>query len=157
MIVVSDTTPIHYLILIDEIEIVSKLLGEVIIPDTVFRELNHAETPEKIKKYLEPLPRWLSVRKAPQIIDEDLSDLDPGERAAILLSEELSADGIIIDELAGRKAAVARGLRVIGTLGILEIAAQRGLLDFHTTLDRIKTEGFYISSRLETELRSKNG
>ncbi len=54
MIVVSDTTPIHYLILIDEIEIVSKLLGEVIIPDTVFRELNHAETPEKIKKYLEP-------------------------------------------------------------------------------------------------------
>jgi predicted nucleic acid-binding protein len=156
MIIVSDTTPLHYLILIDEVDLLPKLFGEIIIPVMVLNELQTDKTPQKIRSYLDQLPEWLSVRAVPQIIDHDLDDLDPGERAAILLSEELSADAIIIDDLAGRKAALTRGIRVFGTLGLLEIGGKKGVINFNECLDRIKTAGFYMSRSLENKVRSDN-
>jgi predicted nucleic acid-binding protein len=85
MIIVSDTTPVHYLILIDEIDLLPRLLGEIVIPEVVFRELQADRTPSKIKNYLRNKPSWLSVCQAPPVIDHQLDDIDPGERAAILL------------------------------------------------------------------------
>jgi predicted nucleic acid-binding protein len=122
----------------------------------VFHEMQAERTPEKIKSYIRSWPDWLSVREAPNIIDPELDDIDPGERAAILLAEEMSADGILIDDLAGRVLAADRGLSVIGTLGVLERAGKRGLIDFLDSLDRIKEAGFFISRPLENDLRSKN-
>lgn len=157
MIVVSDTTPLHYLILIDEVDLLPRLLGEIVIPEVVYHELQAEKTPRKIKNYFEVIPSWLSVRQTKRMIDPELQDIDPGEREAILLTEELSADGILIDDLAGRKIAVERGLRVIGTLGLLELAAEEGLVDFLATFDRITNAGFFVSRSLERELRSKHG
>lgn len=156
MIVVSDTTPLHYLILIDEIDLLPEFLGEIIIPMTVYQELQAYKTPEKIKRYLELKPAWLSIRRSTLISDQQLFDIDPGEREAILLAEELSADGILIDDLAGRRIALDRGLRVLGTLGLLEIAGEEGAIDFLDTLKRIKEAGFFISKSLEKELRSRH-
>jgi predicted nucleic acid-binding protein len=122
----------------------------------VFAELQAEKTPEKIKSYMRGPPEWLSVRESPNIIDPELDEIDPGERAAILLAEELSAEGILIDDLAGRIVAADRGLRIIGTLGVLERAGKRGLIDFLDSLDRIKAAGFFISRKLENELRLTN-
>lgn len=156
MIVVSDTSPIHYLILIDQVDLLPRLLGEIVIPEMVYRELQADKTPAKIARYFENIPDWLSVRENTGIIDDELSEIDPGEREAILLAEEIAADGILIDDLAGRKVARERGLRVLGTLGFLELAAEEGLIDFLASLSRIKDEGFFISGSLEAELRLKH-
>lgn len=94
-------------------------------------------------------PPWLTIKASTGKLDNELFDIDPGEREAILLAEELAADGILIDDRAGRELAERRGLTVIGTLGILEIAAEDGLLDFADVLERLKNAGFYVSSDLE--------
>lgn len=156
MIIISDTTPLHYLILIDEVRILPELLGKIVIPTAVFSELQAEKTPQKIKDYLAVVPDWLSICTPNVVIDEDLAEIDPGERAAILLAEELSADGIVIDDLAGRTVASRRGLRVIGTLGLIEAAGERGLLDIDDTLDRIIEAGFFISRRLEQQIRNRS-
>ncbi|MBX3295245.1 MAG: DUF3368 domain-containing protein [Acidobacteria bacterium] len=156
MIIISDTTPLHYLILIDEVRILPSLLGKVVIPTEVFGELTALKTPQKIKDYLRIVPDWLLVRKPISVIDEELNEIDPGERAAILLAEELAADGILIDDLAGRRIASARGLRVIGTLGLIEAAGERGLLNVDETLDRIIKAGFFVSRALELQIRNRN-
>lgn len=157
MIVVSDTTPIHYLILIGEIELLPRLLGSIVIPTVVFHELQHENTPDEIRDYLASIPSWLSVRASSGIIDLSLSEIDPGEREAILLAEELAADGILIDDLAGRRIAVERGLKVLGTLGLLERAHSVGLIDLLVSFDDLKQAGFYVSLSLETKLRRKYG
>lgn len=59
MIVVSDSTPLHYLILIDEIRILGKLFGQVVIPQAVFDELQHENTPPDVKSWIADAPPWL--------------------------------------------------------------------------------------------------
>ncbi|CAN5149612.1 DUF3368 domain-containing protein [soil metagenome] len=156
MIVVSDTTPLHYLVLIDEVEILPRVLGEIIIPRVVFGELQHDHTPSKIKEYFRIPPTWLSVRQATGISDIRLEGIDRGEREAILLAEELEEDAILIDDLAGRRTAEARGLHVIGTLGLLEMAAESGFTGFLDAMFRIMDAGFFISLDLERELMKKH-
>ena len=75
-------------------------------------------------------PPWLSVvpvesDKVQAITD----DLDLGERAAIALAATMHADLLLIDEAAGRAEARRRNLRVTGTLGVLRVAAELGLVD----------------------------
>ena len=55
--------------------------------------------------------------------------LDRGEAEVIVLAEELRADAVLIDDLKARKTAVLRGLAVVGTIGVLLDAKERGLVD----------------------------
>lgn len=155
MIVVSDTSPINYLVLIGQTELLPRLLGEVIIPDAVFRELNAQRTPKKVVEFLRDMPEWLSIMSASLLIDQELEELGTGEREAILLAEELGADALLMDDLAGRLAAERRGVAIIGTVGFLERAADKGLLELDASLGALKTLGFFLSPQLERALIEK--
>lgn len=82
--------------------------------------------------------------------------MDEGEREAIQLAEESTADLLLMDERAGREEALKRNLPVVGTLGILERAAELGLLDFSLTLAELKTHSFFISPALERDFLERD-
>ena len=149
MIVVSDTTPVRYMILIGEVDLLPKILGDIIIPTEVFREFTSNNAPATVRDYLATLPTWLTVRSAKTTADAKLFEVDPGEREAILLAEELGADAIVIDDGKARSLAIDRGLQVIGTLGVLKLAAEAGYIDLTDAFERIKDAGFYMSRELE--------
>jgi predicted nucleic acid-binding protein len=75
MIIVSDTSPINYLVLIGEIEILRKLAGQVIIPQAVYRELQDPHTPQQVKDWIDSGPAWIEVRQAKMKWLYDLSAL----------------------------------------------------------------------------------
>lgn len=83
----------------------------------------------------------------------DLDDyrIDTGEREAILLAEEILADALLIDDLAGREAAQDRGLFVIGTVGVLKRATEKRMIDFVAELQKLKSVGFRLSAELEKD------
>ncbi len=56
MIIVSDTSPINYLVLIQEIELLPKLFGEVVIPQAVLDELKQTRTLEAVKNWIDSKP-----------------------------------------------------------------------------------------------------
>jgi len=70
------------------------------------------------------------------------------ENAIILLALELGAGELIIDELDGRREAERRKLHFAGTLGVLRLAAGKGLLDLGDTLSRLRQTNFYVSQEL---------
>jgi predicted nucleic acid-binding protein len=124
MIVVSDTSPINYVILIELQDRLPKLLDRILIPEAVHRELQSTAAPDPIKWFLAPAPDWLDVRQSPEI-DPALRQLDSGEREVITLALSVGADSVLLDERKDRQAARERGLRVSGTLGVLRLAADR--------------------------------
>ena len=117
MIVVADSGPLHYLILLEHIELLRRFYGQVLVPEPVANELSAAGSPAVVREWITKPPTWIDVRPVPP---DDVSmitdDLDLGERAAIALAETMHADLLLIDEAAGRAEAKRRHLRVTGTL-----------------------------------------
>lgn len=148
MIVVADTTPVHYLVLLGHADVLHTLYGGVIIPESVFDELQAPATPKAVKEWVANRPDWLEVRRAPVPQDLALTALDPGECEAIALAEALSADALIIDDRAARREAERRRLRVIGTLRVLDDAAAASLVDLPKALQRLQAAGFYLDATL---------
>jgi predicted nucleic acid-binding protein len=148
MIVVSDTSPICYLLLIKQIDILQMLYRVVIIPQVVADELGASESPPIVKSWISQPPTWLEIQttELPQSIE--LRKLDPGERNAILLAEHLKADLVILDDKSARQVAVERGLKIIGLLGIVKDAAKSGLLDLEMTFEQLQDAGFWVSPSL---------
>jgi predicted nucleic acid-binding protein len=142
--VVADTGPINYLVLIDAIEVLPKLFEQVLVPAAVYDELSHADAPPPVRAFILRVPAWLEIRRIPIAAAKVQTDpaLDEGEWAAIALATSIGADLILMDDRAGVAAAYRRGLAVTGTLGVLDLAARRGLLDIATVVARLKSTNF---------------
>lgn len=148
MLVVSNTSPICYLVLIGEIDLLPKLFRAILIPTLVRDELRHPEAPEAVQQWIANPPSWLSIHSTPQIPNEQLDRLHSGERAAIVLAEHEEADLLILDEMAARMLATQRGHRITGLIGILDEAASRNYVDLPRAIERLAQTNFRASPRL---------
>jgi predicted nucleic acid-binding protein len=142
MIVVSDSSALVVLLRIGHGDVLPALFERIIVPPEVASELASPKWPRAVQDFIAAPPPWLEVR-APSSV-ESIPALHSGEAAAIALARELRADRVILDEKRGRKAATERHLRVIGTVGILEAAAERGLLDLEQAFEEVKQTDFWL-------------
>lgn len=147
MIVVADTTPLQYLILIQHDHILPALYGRVVVPPAVISELSHDETPKQVRNWLKAAPAWLEVQ-GPKTITGPLVALGPGELEAIALAEELKADALLIDDWDGRQEALRRHLTVFGTLRVLADASDDGIVDIRVAVDRLRQTTFRANEEL---------
>jgi predicted nucleic acid-binding protein len=148
MIVVADTAPLNYLILIGEIRLLPVLYGRVLIPPAVLGELSDPAAPDAVRRWIGQPSRWIEMR-APERIPVDFSaDLGPGEREAIALSGETGAAALPIDDQDGRREAVRRKLAAVGTLGIIDLAGAHDLADLPLAISRLRATNFRASARL---------
>jgi predicted nucleic acid-binding protein len=129
IVVVADTSPLNYLILIDQIDLLRRLYGRVLIPDAVSAELRSEVAPQAVAQWASRMPAWIEVVSAPPSGEQALNALDNGEREAILLAEASRVSLLVMDERKGTLVARARGLETVGTLGILARAHKRGWVD----------------------------
>jgi predicted nucleic acid-binding protein len=154
MIVVTDTSPINYLVLIDEIDILPKLFGKVILPEAVWKELNDMDSPDEVLEWVEDLPVWIDIRAARKI--DTTINLDRGEQEAISLAKELNADLLLVDDRKARNVAIELGYNIAGTINILESAHKRDLVDLKRAFKSLQQTNFRISEKLIEEILERN-
>jgi predicted nucleic acid-binding protein len=156
VIVVADSSPLNYLILIEQTAVLHRLYGSVLVPAPVAVELRETRAPQQVRDWMGNPPSWIEVV---EVSDYDIGsvsgDLDRGERAAIALAERIRADLILIDETDGRIEALRRSLRVTGTLGVLRAAAGEGLIDVRAVLNRLAATNFYADEQILSRLFEK--
>jgi predicted nucleic acid-binding protein len=143
ILVVADTGPLCYLILIEAIGLLPRLYDRVVIPSAVLAELSHLRAPASVKSWAAALPPWVEVKTASHAELDEI--LDPGEAEAIILAEQLKADSLLLDEMEARREALRRGLPVAGTIGVLEKAAERNLLNLSEAFSRLARTSFHIA------------
>jgi Predicted nucleic acid-binding protein, contains PIN domain len=157
MLVVADTSPINYLILIQHELLLPALYTHVVVPPAVQHELQDPETPLAIRVWIVHPPAWFEIRPTRHSLPvTEMPDLGDGEREAIVLAQELQADFLLIDEEDGRREAHSRALTVTGTLGVLERAAIRGLIDLPTALTRLQATTFRARPALFQDLLARD-
>jgi len=154
MIVVSDTTPINYLVLIGEIDILPMLFGKVILPESVWKELNDMDSPDAVLDWVEDLPGWIDIQAAKSI--DTTINLDRGEQEAISLAKEINADLLLVDDRKARNVAIELGFNIAGTINILESAHKRNLVDLGSAFKALEQTNFRISSKLIQEILDRN-
>lgn len=163
MIIVSDTTPLRYLIEIEEAQILSALYGKIIIPQHVFTELQGRHTPLKVVQWIQQAPAWIEVRPADTSLFTPQRHIQQGEHEAIALAIELHADALLADDGDAIKEAQRLNLPTIRLFTILESAAEQELLDLPSTIARMRQTTFrlppsaIIDAMLEhDQLRKRN-
>jgi uncharacterized protein len=129
MIIVSDTSPLVCLLYLDKLVLLKDLFARVIIPPAVFEELINAKIVDgtflEFNTYIE-----IIVPSNRKEVDELTAILDIGESEAIVLSKELKADLLLIDEAPGREIATNLGIPIKGILGVLLEAKEKNLIDY---------------------------
>jgi len=148
MIVVCDTSPICYLLLINQIEVLPQLFGQVIIPQAVRDELLAEGSTAVIQSWISQPPAWLEIRSASVVLTELPEKLGAGEREAISLAVSLDAALIVLDDFDARQASFSLGLTVTGLLGVLYQAGLQRLIDFPSAIKQLQQTTFRASPTL---------
>ena len=123
--IVSNTGPLIALASIGQFDLLRNLFGRIIVPPAV-----RAEVQDKTSLAALTAAKWIVVQPAQDMLAVQLlrDELDAGESEAIILARELDADLVLIDERAATRKARGVGLQAIGTLGVLLMAKDKGLV-----------------------------
>lgn len=162
MLVVSNTSPIMNLAIVDKLDLLQKQFGEVIVPIAVIEELkldtDYSGT-DKIRTAISE--GWIrqEIVKNSQVVQALKRELDNGEAEAIALALQLKITQILIDEREGRSIAKSMGLNPVGVLGILIRAKEEGeIKSLREVLEKLQREaGFYLTDKLMKEILSDVG
>jgi len=157
--VIADTGPVNYLVLIGHIEILPALFERVTLPLAVKDELADQDTPAVIRNWIATLPEWIEIRLARALLtDAAIAELGAGETEAITLATELKADLLLMDDRRGVTVAVGRGLNVTGTMGLLARAANHGILNLAEAFEKLKRTNFrYRQETMDLLLEESQG
>ena len=138
VLVVADTGPINYLIQIGCIEVLASLADSTVLPGAVHTELSHPAAPDSVRAWAGKLPGWVVVKNA--VGSVEAPDISATDREAIALAKAL-----LMDDQQARRCAAALGVPTMGTVGILEAAAAKGLVDLQTALSALRETSCYLS------------
>ncbi len=127
MTVVANTSPLIALDRIGHLDVLPRLFGNVIRPQSVVNELQAGKHIYGGSEALFQAPWLTTLEDPPEMLLR--KELGSGETAVIALALRMKADLTILDDLAARNVAAELGLKVTGTLGVLLAAYRKGLLD----------------------------
>ncbi len=147
-IIISDTSCLILLEKIEEIKLLQKLFGEIVVTSVIENEFGN------------PLPEWIKVSNANDKNYQNIleSSVDKGEASALALAIEQSDCLLILDDLKARKLAKELKLNYTGTLGILVEAKLSGHINsMKKVLEKIKKTNYRISPSLEKKILNKSG
>ena len=163
MLVVSNTSPLSNLAIVDRLALLHQRYGSVLMPGMVEKELaalSHAQARQRISQAISS--GWLLVKREPNIQATALSyarRIDPGEAEAIALAEYIHADKLLVDDRLGRELARERGVPVTGILGELLYAKKQGSICSVTeVMEELKSQArFFIRADLFALIQREAG
>jgi predicted nucleic acid-binding protein len=144
--VIADASPLKHLVLIDAEHVLPTLFGQVLVPAAVIEELTHVQTPAKVRDWASAPPPWLRVVATSVGLPDE--KLGPGESAAIGMTFDMAADVLLIDERHGTGVARRLGIKTVGNLATLAMAAERGLVNLEEAFAALRSTSFRVTPSL---------
>lgn len=150
---VADAGPLIRFSWIGRLDLLDALFDELLVPTAVWREV---VPPEATFPGVEALVaardrgrlRIEGVRDRGQV-DVLCKSLDRGEAEALVLMRERQADLLLVDDQQARRAAQRLGLAYIGTIGLLRLARDRGLVRAaYPIMLELRRRNFWVSDAL---------
>lgn len=140
---------------VGELDVLRSVLGEVHTTSTVLAEVARPDKPDHHAVASARRAGWLveAPFKGDPLSFTGLG-LGPGETSLFLAAEP--GDVLVVDDLAARRLALARGLDHTGLLGLLVASVRRGRLPQERALrilDKLAAGAFHMTAELYAEAR----
>lgn len=151
----ANTTPLIALANIDRLELLHKLYGTIIVPQTVMDEIIREPARQRVQN-----SSWIRVEAIQDISQRDYyrARLHAGEVDVMILAREQKADLVIMDDDAAKKTAKFLGLKVTGTLGVLLKAKREGYLEkVEPVINELIRDGLFISDTVKEYVMTEAG
>lgn len=151
MILVLDASPLITLARIGSLSLLRPLADQIVISEAVYAEcVSHAAgRPGSIEI---AQADWITRRKVEHRarVEQLHTRIGLGEAETIILAREIGANAIVVlDDATARRFAELEGCRVVGLLGLLVVAKQRGLVSaVRPLLNAMRSSGFFIGDDL---------
>ena len=144
---VVDASPLIFLGNAGRIDLLQVVgFSRVVVPQAVFDEVTATQHDDgAARSVAESL--WIE-RAAPTDIPAAVVewDLGPGESAVIAVALGIAGARPVIDDVAGRRCALALGLDVMGTLGVVIAAHRRGYIEnVHQVILDLRAAGMWLT------------
>lgn len=154
-VVLVDAGPLIALARLDALSLLAKLFGSVVAPAAVHEECMAKETVDSIRIAQAVGAGWLRVETPAMPLPEMPRSLGEGEKQAIALALAHPLSLLILDDRLARRQAEKRGLAFMGTVRLLFIAEQRGLIDSaDRCVEKLRQSGYRISLDILRRIRS---
>jgi uncharacterized protein len=153
VILVLDASPLITLGRIGSLGLLRQLADHIVTPEAVYAESvrDAAGRPGSVEI---AQADWIIHRPVENRtrVEQLHTRIGLGEAEAIILAREIGTDAIVVlDDATARRIAEQEGCRVVGLLGLLVMAKQRGLLSaVRPLLDAMRSSGFFVSDELYT-------
>ncbi len=153
--IVVNTSPLIAWEKMQALDLIAKLPFDFICPTQVQAEILAGAA----RGYPVSFPSWLKVASlAAPLTRLALANLDAGEAAVIELSLEQNISLACLDEMKGRRAALASGLQIVGSLGLLGKAKTLGFTSVvRPLIVRAQSSGIYYDKELVEKFLYKLG
>lgn len=149
---VSNTGPIIALAKIGHLVLMDQIFSSVFIPPIVYRELlgKFGNEWSEIENALNTFIKVAELPSLDETTEIALSSLDEGEKQAVGLASTLKDKALlIIDDRAGRETAKKLNIEITGTIGILLIAKEKGLVDdIKPLIEQLRDAGYWLSDEI---------
>jgi predicted nucleic acid-binding protein len=153
---ISNATPLIAFARIGELALLARLVPRVAVPEAVWHEVTDDPTQRGAEAIRQAT--WIDVYPVTTVPGELLALLDRGEAEVIALAEACAAQEVLLDERAARAIAIARGLHIIGTAGLLVRAKQQGMIPaVEPVLTRMQAQGVRYSQTFVAALLQQLG
>ncbi len=159
--VVTNSTPLIELSKINQLDLLRDVYGTILIPEEVYVEVvidGIGKSGAAEVEAAEWIHRQSVVDKYQIRTLQTQHSLHLGECATIILAQEVNAEQVILDDNAARQEAVARGLPVIGTVGVLLVAKAQSIIPaVRPILDNLRAQGTRVSQDLYYQVIAEAG
>ncbi len=155
MIVIVDASTFIGLSMVNKLSLLSSLFKEVVLPNAVYEEISGGKGVKEIRSFKNIKVVGVNDKATVELM---LESYGRGEAELLVLAKELNANLLLIDELKARKAARRAGFKVMGILGLLLSAKEKGFIKtIKPLIQRLQKKDFRLSRRVIEEVLNQAG
>jgi predicted nucleic acid-binding protein len=142
--IIGDSSALVALAVMDRLALLEEIFDEIFIPQAVYDEVSIDNKPQSLKLKLFLADKIIQVK-----LDISKMGLGQGELEAITLYQNTKADFLLIDDRRAKNFAKLNGIQVIGSLGVILLAKEKGLLEsVKSEFKKLSDSNLFISQSL---------
>lgn len=155
---VADASPLILLGKVGHLDLLTGLADTILVPQSVADEVGARPDGARLLGRLAGDARYVIVQNHRVSSEILVWDLGPGETQVVATARRLGVDRAVLDDMQARRCAVAMGVKLIGTLGVVARAKHAGQLERAApVIKRLREIGLYVSEHLIGQLLREVG